>query len=319
MSMVETKPTAAPANVVPMAQTPWQMSADIYSSPAAFEHAQRVATAFSKSVMVPEHLRKNGMADVLAALGLARAMNAHPLLVMQSIFFIGGKAGWATQFMIARANQAGVFKGRITWKTEGAGKEMSVTAKAVLADTGEEVTAPVSMQMAMAEGWTKNAKYTSMPEHMLRWRSAAMLIRLYCPEVMFGLPTVEEIETTEMRDVTPDAPRSLAAALDAFASAPDPQPIDGEVTAAGPILGTLDVDAQQRAAEAEDLVTDGDAAESASTLARLLSVMPDLPDVAALAEWKASVANERASLTPDDLGAFNTAYVKREQVLGRKK
>ena len=57
-----------------MAQTPWQMSADIYSSPAAFEHAQRVATAFSKSVMVPEHLRKNGMADVLAALGLARAI-----------------------------------------------------------------------------------------------------------------------------------------------------------------------------------------------------------------------------------------------------
>jgi hypothetical protein len=34
-----------------------------------------------------------------------------------------------------------------------------------------------------------------MPEHMLRWRSASMLIDLYCPDVMLGLPTVEEIET----------------------------------------------------------------------------------------------------------------------------
>lgn len=305
MSMVETKPTAAPANVVSMAQTPWQMSADIYSSPAAFEHAQRVATAFSKSVMVPEHLRKNGMADVLAALGLARAMNAHPLLVMQSIFFIGGKAGWATQFMIARANQAGVFKGRITWKTEGAGKEMSVTAKAVLADTGEEVTAPVSMQMAMAEGWTKNAKYTSMPEHMLRWRSAAMLIRLYCPEVMFGLPTVEEIETTEMRDVTPDAPRSLAAALDAFASAPDPQPIDGEVTAAGPIL----VDAQQRA-EDGDVIDAGDKTERAAHVAlrdKLYETAMEMPDVEQLDGFVGSVDEQIAGL-PDDLAkALNGA------------
>ena len=57
--------------------------------------------------------------------------------------------------------------------------------------------------MAKKEGWTKNAKYQSIPEQMLRYRSAAFLIRLYCPEVMIGVPTAIEIEL-EARDITPD-------------------------------------------------------------------------------------------------------------------
>jgi len=58
------------------------------------------------------------------------------------------------------------------------------------------------MEMAKKEGWTKNAKYQSIPEQMLRYRSAAFLIRLYCPEVMIGVPAQVELEL-EARDVTP--------------------------------------------------------------------------------------------------------------------
>ena len=39
---------------------------------------------------------------------------------------------------------------------------------------------------------------------MLKWRSAAFLIRLHCPEVMFGLPIADELEDMgSMRDVSP--------------------------------------------------------------------------------------------------------------------
>lgn len=189
---------------------------DIFDSPAAFEHAQRVAVVFSKSTLVPEHMRD--IANCLIALHMARRLNEHPLTIMQNIYVVNGRPGWSTQYLIARVNRAGVFRGRISWKTEGAGKDMGVTASAILADTGEVVSATATMQMAIAEQWTRNKKYETMPEHMLRWRSAAMLIRLYAPDVMLGLPTIEEAEAEPQvppRDVTP--PKSAASKLDAFA------------------------------------------------------------------------------------------------------
>ncbi len=192
---------------------------DVFADPASFEHAQRVAKVFSQSSLVPQHLRGN-VADCLIAYQIAKRLNEEPLTVFQNIYVVSGRPGWKTEYVIARANKAGVFKGRITWETSGSSDGMSVTAKAVLADTGEEVRITCDMRMAKAEGWTKNAKYSSMPEHMLRWRSAAMLIRLYAPEVMLGMPVLEEIETEEqhMRDVTPRGTKTAAQALDDFAS-----------------------------------------------------------------------------------------------------
>jgi hypothetical protein len=48
--------------------------------------------------------------------------------------------------------------------------------------------------MAKKEGWyTKSgSKWPTMPELMLRYRAAAFFGRLYCPEIMLGMPTSEE-------------------------------------------------------------------------------------------------------------------------------
>ena len=167
--------------------------ADIYVDRGAFDQMWRAAKMLSESQLVPQHLRGKP-ADCMITIEMARQLGEHPLMVAQNITIVNGRAGWLTQYMIARANQAKVFRGRITWTTTGTGKSMSVTAKATLADTGEDVSSTADMAMAEAEGWTRNPKYKSMPEHMLRWRSATFLIRLYCPEVMLGIPAVDEIE-----------------------------------------------------------------------------------------------------------------------------
>jgi hypothetical protein len=76
--------------------------------------------------------------------------------------------------------------------------------------------------MAKAEGWTRNAKYQTMPEHMLRWRSATMLIRLFAPEVMLGIPAADELE-----DITP-----LRAGPDGvYTPAPSPRDLDAALAA----------------------------------------------------------------------------------------
>ena len=199
-------------------------AADLFVSPAAFEHTQRVAKVFTASALVPQHLRQN-VADCILALAIARRMNEDPVSVMQNIYFVGGKAGWMAQYMIARANKAGIFKGPIRWRSTGEGDALEVTAFGTLAETKDEANVTVTMKMAKAEGWTRNTKYSTMPEHMLRWRAATMLIRLYCPEVMMGLPTdveMQDMAAATMRDVTPAEGSKLAAII----AEDDPAPID---------------------------------------------------------------------------------------------
>ena len=163
-----------------------------------FNLMQREAKVFAYSPLIPEHLRKGGehqaIANCYIALKMARTMGEDPLVVLQNIHVVNGKAGFASQYMIARANASGVFRGRINWRIDRDPKNLAVTAYATLADTGDVVEFTVDMAMATAEGWTKNSKYRTMPEVMLRYRSAAFLIRFYAPDVMLGYQTTEEVE-----------------------------------------------------------------------------------------------------------------------------
>jgi hypothetical protein len=191
---------------------------------------------------------------------------------MQSIYVVHGRAGWSSSYMIARINQSGSIKGRITWETIGKGKDMEVTAKAILSDTGEVVSATATMQMAIAEGWASNKKYQTMPELMLRYRSASMLQRLYFPEVMLGMRTAEDLETEvpepKMKDVTP-AQSQVADTLAAFANqlppdAPAPEiVVSSDVPEDGPNVFDAD-DPEKVAALKERTGIDGDLFEETS-------------------------------------------------------
>lgn len=207
-----------------------------------FALRQRQARMFAMSPLIPEHLRKGppevAMSNCYIALTLAEAMGEVPLIVMQNIHVVNGKAGFASQYMIARANSSGVFKGRIDWRIDRSNPQnLSVTAFAFLKETGDEVSVTCDMAMAVAEGWTKNPKYKSMPEVMLRYRSAAFLVRFYAPDVMLGYQTVEEVSDVALA-VEPAAPLSaamLAAPVEEDAEQVDgPQPVAGELALEGP-------------------------------------------------------------------------------------
>ena len=219
-----------------------ETTTDLMWTAAGLDHAQRLARLYAASPLVPEHLRskKGGelgtVANLTIALLMAKRMNEDPLVTMQSIYIVSGKAGWTSQYLIARANKSGVFRGRIGWKVarltppllefkrktkvgwdEGANRpvfaekavtmpNLSVTAFATLADTGEHIEYEVNSRIAIDEGWADNAKYSTLGELMLRYRSAAFLVRLYAPDVMLGSSTtVEELDdlTASGRIVAP--------------------------------------------------------------------------------------------------------------------
>jgi hypothetical protein len=167
---------------------------------AAFEHLWRVAKAFSLSGMVPAHFQGKPE-SCMVALMYAQQLGEHPMVMFQEVTVINGRPGTSARFAISRANKSGLLAGPITWQTKGQGETLQVTARAVFAATGEAVDVTVTMREAVADGWARNPKYKSIPEQMLRWRSATRLINLYMPEVLFGLGVKEEIEQVAVRDI----------------------------------------------------------------------------------------------------------------------
>lgn len=196
---------------------------------AALDHKYRLAKAMSMSGMVPPHFAGKPEACLVAIL-YAEQLGEHPMLLFQEMSVINGRPNTSARFAISRANKSGLLKGPINWKSMGQGDALEVTASATLRETGEVITATVTMREATADGWTRNSKYNSIPEQMLRWRAATRLINLYMPEVLFGLGVREEAEVRPVTvreepaggcDVVADLNRQIAAAA---TSAPAPAP-----------------------------------------------------------------------------------------------
>ena len=162
----------------------------------------------------------SALSNCVVALDMAQRMNANPLMIMQNLHIIEGRPSWSSQFIIAAINGCGKFsplRFDVEWLDEmdatystfewidGRKQERKHTIRiknarcvawALEKATGERLeSAPVTMEMAVAEGWygKNGSKWRSMPDLMLRYRSAAFFGRIYAPELLMGLPAAEEL------------------------------------------------------------------------------------------------------------------------------
>lgn len=177
-------------------------------NPVMFEQMQRAATLYSKSGMVGSTFENNTAACFLG-LQLAVQLNINPFMLFQKIYSPGkGKIGIETQVAIAVANKAGVFVGPIVHTFAGEGETRSCTATATLANSGKEVSLTIDWKTVVGEGWNKDkgsqvSKWKTMPDQMFRYRSSLWLIRTYCPEVLLGLNSIDELDDIQVINVTP--------------------------------------------------------------------------------------------------------------------
>ena len=173
----------------------------MFFDPSAFRHAMEVAGVLAQSQLVPPNYRGKP-ADVLLAMNLARRMGEDPLTILQVVTMVHNKPGWHAPFLISRMNQH--LAEPIDFEVTGSGPSMAVTCKGTLRRGGAR-SFTVPMQMAVDEGWaSRNAKYKSMPQLMLSYRAATFFCRLYMPELLFGLPVVDELTDTD--DTVPVVP-----------------------------------------------------------------------------------------------------------------
>ena len=177
----------------------------IYKNTDSFEFAQRQAKSLCESNLVPTSYQgQKGLPNCLVALEMSKRMNLSPLTVMQNLNIIHGRPTWSAQFISSQIMGCGRFENfDYLVKGEGETLEVQCVAKRVEDQKLVKGTA-VSMRMARLEGWTKNSKYTSMPEVMLRNRAATFFGRQYIPDLLLGVQTSEEVVDIQPLDVTPE-------------------------------------------------------------------------------------------------------------------
>jgi hypothetical protein len=216
---------------------------DAFTDSAMFDHMQRVAMLFSESDLAPKQYQKKP-GNCFIALCMAKRLGCDPMMFMQNSYVVHGKPGIEAKLAIALANQSGIFKGPIRYRTEGSGNNQKWTAFATVQETGDVIEMSVDWGMVTAEGWDKKegSKWKTMREVMGRYRAAMLLIRTHCPQVIMGLPSTEELR--DIDDGCNDRPRKagvrraeplrLSNVVEAAEGAEPPGDEDGDDTQENP-------------------------------------------------------------------------------------
>src|SRR3990167_7625834 len=161
--------------------------------PRNFSEAERAALLYSQSSLIPVQFRGKPN-DCLIIIQLANRQNVDPFMLMQYAYIVQGRIGLEGKYAIALMNARRPFRGGVHYDYEGLGDTRSCVAWAVHAESGERCSVRIGMDMAKREGWLRNPKWTTMRDQMLAYRAGAFLARLFCPEVLMGMQTKEELE-----------------------------------------------------------------------------------------------------------------------------
>lgn len=182
-----------------------------FSSISNFEDAQRIAKMLATSDLVPKNYQGN-IPNTMIALEMANRINVSPFQVMQNLDIIQGRPSWRSTFIIAALNSCGRFK-PLKFEFVGAdSKSDDYGCRAYTDDLdGNRINGPlVTWLMVKSEGWLSKpgSKWKTMPELMFQYRAASFFGRLYAPDILNGMQSVEEIRDSvttsdaEFEDVT---------------------------------------------------------------------------------------------------------------------
>lgn len=162
----------------------------------------KFAEVMAKATIIPENFRGKP-ADCMIAIDMAKRLDMPVVQVMQNLYIIHGRPSWSAVFVISSINASGKFT-PLRFRMNGEGPSRTCVAWA-RDKSGEVLEGPaVSMQMARDEGWLgkSGSKWKTMPELMLRYRAATFFGRLYAPEILMGLRTIDE-EADSIMDIEP--------------------------------------------------------------------------------------------------------------------
>lgn len=176
---------------------------DIFFNTNDFEEAQRKAKMIAHSNFTPERFKGN-IGDCVIALDIAQRLQMSPITILQEVYIVHGSPAFTSKFIIALINFRGGYAHDLEFEQTKDSCYAWTTNK-----QGRKLKGPmVTLEMARKEGWIdkKGSKWLTMPDVMLGYRAASFFAKKFCPGLLMGMQSLEEIYDMTMyveKDITP--------------------------------------------------------------------------------------------------------------------
>ena len=175
----------------------------------SMDDASRASKALASSPIVPADFQNNPGACFTAIL-LAQDHGCNPLMIMQNMYSVHGRYGFSGAFCIAALNRCPKYK-RIEYQyVNGTDWQAGIRVVGHRTDGELDYGTAITPAMVQAEGWGKNPKWKTMPEQMYKYRAAAFFTRAYCPELLMGYQTTDELADLHANGTYRPAPAAPA-------------------------------------------------------------------------------------------------------------
>ena len=159
--------------------------------PSGFGEAMELAKLMSAGLAVPPHLRGKP-ADCLAVLMQSARWGLDPFAVASKSYFVNDRMAYEAQLVISVLNTSGVLKGRLDFAWDRQETDLICTVTGTLKS---DPNRPKAIEQGMASIKVKNSPlWAAAPRQQLGYYAARMWARLYAPEVLLGVYTVDEVQ-----------------------------------------------------------------------------------------------------------------------------
>ncbi|WOX99937.1 RecT family recombinase [Dickeya fangzhongdai] len=180
---------------------------------------------------VPRHLQGNA-ADCMAVAMQAAQWQMNPFAVAQKTHLINGVLGYEAQLVNAVISRSGVLASRFEYEWYGPWEKVIGKFNIKKGDKGEYrvpgwsmadeegigiiiratlrgESTPRELDLLLAQARVRNSTlWADDPRQQLAYLAVKRWARLYCPDVILGVYTPDELEDRHEKDITPAAPHA---------------------------------------------------------------------------------------------------------------
>jgi hypothetical protein len=181
--------------------------ASMWNNTKMFNLSYKMAGFLSQSDLIPQAYKGN-VGNCLIAIDISNRMGLSPMAVMQNSQVVRGKFSWTGSACKAMIDGCGRFRKPTVYREVGTEGTDSWGFYLEGEDKfGEIIKGPVvTVQLAKDENWySRNPKWRSLQEIMLKYRAAAFFMRTECAGLAMGFLTSEENEDIAYADKTSGA------------------------------------------------------------------------------------------------------------------
>jgi len=154
----------------------------------------KLATALAKGNAIPDRF-KNSPGDILIGVDIAARSNQPLAMILNNMYSVYGTIGFSGQYAISAVNNCGKFSPlKFEFTDNGGGGCIAYATR--YSDNEICKSEEITIDLAKKEGWydKRGSKWQVYPRQMMMYRAASFFVRAYCPEVMYGYQTVEELQ-----------------------------------------------------------------------------------------------------------------------------